>query len=62
MVQLLGFKNGVFPAGELAASVEAWTAVLGQEPAFVGKDFAVFTGDGAEIGLAWRCVPDDELL
>ena len=52
MGQLLGFKNVVFPARDLATSVEAWTAVLEQEPAFVGKDFAVFTGDGAEIGLS----------
>jgi hypothetical protein len=52
MGQLLGFKNVVFPARDLAAGVDAWTAVLGQEPAFVGEDFAVFTGDGAEIGLS----------
>lgn len=52
MGQLLGFKNVVFPARDLAASVDAWTAVLGQEPAFVGEDFAVFTGAGAEVGLS----------
>ena len=52
MGQLLGFKNVVFPARDLAASVDAWTAVLGQDPAFVGEDFAVFTGAGAEVGLS----------
>lgn len=52
MGQLLGFKNVVFPARNLAMSVDAWTAVLGQEPAFVGDDFAVFTGAGAEVGLS----------
>ncbi len=52
MSQLLGFKNVVFPAQDLSRSVEAWTAVLGRGPAFVGDDFAVFTGDGAEIGLS----------
>ena len=52
MGQLLGFKNVVFPARDLATSLEAWTALLGQEPAFVGDDFAVFTGDGVEIGLS----------
>jgi catechol 2,3-dioxygenase-like lactoylglutathione lyase family enzyme len=52
MGQLLGFKNVVFPARDLATSVDAWTAVLGQEPAFVGEDFAVFTGAGAEVGLS----------
>jgi hypothetical protein len=52
MGQLLGFKNVVFPAQDLATSVDAWTAVLGQEPAFVGEDFAAFTGAGAEVGLS----------
>ena len=52
MGHLLGFKNVVFPARDLRASVDAWRSVLGQEPAFVGEDFAVFTGDGAEIGLS----------
>jgi catechol 2,3-dioxygenase-like lactoylglutathione lyase family enzyme len=52
MGQLLGFKNVVFPARNLAMSVDAWTAVLGQEPAYVGDDFAVFTGAGAEVGLS----------
>jgi hypothetical protein len=51
MGELLGFKNVVFPARDLPASVAAWTAVLGREPAFVGEDFAVFAGDGVEIGL-----------
>ena len=46
------FQECGLPARDAAASVEAWTAVLGQEPAFVGEDFAVFTGDGAEIGLS----------
>jgi hypothetical protein len=51
MAQLRGFKNVVFPARDLSTSVAAWTAVLGREPAFVGDDFAVFTGGGLEVGL-----------
>ena len=46
-----GFANVVFPARDLAAGVAAWTAMLGQEPAFVGDDFAAFSGNGVEVGL-----------
>ena len=35
-----------------AASVEAWTAVLGQEPAFVGEDSPYSRATDAEIGLS----------
>jgi catechol 2,3-dioxygenase-like lactoylglutathione lyase family enzyme len=49
--ELKGFSNVVFPARDLAAGVAAWSAVLGQEPAFVGEDFAAFSGQGIEIGL-----------
>ena len=51
MGELKGFANVVFPARDLEAGVAAWTAVLGREPAFVGEDFAVFIGDGVEVGL-----------
>jgi catechol 2,3-dioxygenase-like lactoylglutathione lyase family enzyme len=52
MSELKGFANVVFPARDLEASVAAWRAVLNREPAFVGDDFAVFSGDGVEIGLS----------
>ena len=48
---LNGFANVVFPTSDLKGSVTAWTELLGQGPAFVGGDFAVFSGDGVEIGL-----------
>jgi len=51
MSELKGFANVVFPARDLAAGVAAWSAMLGREPAFVGDDFAAFTGDGVEVGL-----------
>jgi catechol 2,3-dioxygenase-like lactoylglutathione lyase family enzyme len=51
MGDLKGFANVVFPARDLEAGIAAWTAVLGEEPAFKGPDFAVFTGGGVEIGL-----------
>ena len=51
MSELKGFANVVFPARDLAAGVSAWSAMLGREPAFVGADFAAFTGDGVEVGL-----------
>jgi catechol 2,3-dioxygenase-like lactoylglutathione lyase family enzyme len=51
MGDLKGFANVVFPARDLEAGIAAWTAVLGEEPAFTGPDFAVFTGGGVEIGL-----------
>ena len=51
MGELQGFANVVFPARDLNAGVAAWTALLGQEPAFVGEDFAAFSGAGIEIGL-----------
>ncbi len=51
MSELKGFANVVFPARDLAAGVAAWSAMLSREPAFVGDDFAAFTGDGVEVGL-----------
>ena len=51
MGHIQGFSNVVVPARELASSIAAWTALLGQEPAFQGDDFALFTGQGVEIGL-----------
>jgi predicted enzyme related to lactoylglutathione lyase len=51
MGELKGFANVVFPARDLNVAVEAWSAMLGQEPAFVGDDFAAFSGGGVEIGL-----------
>jgi catechol 2,3-dioxygenase-like lactoylglutathione lyase family enzyme len=51
MSELKGFANVVFPARDLAAGVAAWSAMLGREPAFVGDDFAAFTGDGVAVGL-----------
>lgn len=50
MSELKGFANVVFPARDLAAGVAAWSAILGREPAFVGEDFAAFTG-GVDVGL-----------
>ena len=51
MSELKGFANVVFPARDLAAGVAAWSAMLSSEPAFVGEDFAAFTGDGVDVGL-----------
>ena len=51
MGKVKGFANVVFPARDLDAGVAAWTVMLGQEPAFVGDDFAVFSGGGVEVGL-----------
>ena len=51
MGDLKGFANVVFPARDLEAGVAAWSAVLGEGPAFQGPDFAVFTGSGVELGL-----------
>ena len=51
MTRVKGFANVVFPSRDLDAGVAAWTAILAQEPAFVGEDFAVFAGGGVEIGL-----------
>ena len=51
MGDLKGFANVVFPARDLEAGVAAWSAVLGEGPAFQSPDFAVFTGRGVELGL-----------
>ena len=51
MGEVTGFANVVFPARDLALGVASWTAMLGQEPAFVGDDFAAFTGNGVGVGL-----------
>ena len=50
MSEIKGFANVVFPARDLEAGVSAWTAMLGREPAFVGDDFAAFSGAGVEVG------------
>ncbi|GIH02087.1 hypothetical protein Rhe02_01540 [Rhizocola hellebori] len=52
MSQFKGFANVVYPTDDLQASVAAWTAILDQEPAFVGDDFAGFTGKGVEVALS----------
>ncbi len=52
MGELKGFANVVFPARDLEPAVAAWTAMLGAEPAFVGGDFAAFSGGGVEVGLS----------
>ena len=62
MGQLKGFANVVFPALDLGAGVSAWTAMLDQEPAFVGDDFAVFGGDGIEVGLTAKPWVDHPLV
>jgi catechol 2,3-dioxygenase-like lactoylglutathione lyase family enzyme len=49
--EVKGFARVVFPARDLSAGVAAWTGMLGREPAFVGDDFAVFSGEGVEVGL-----------
>lgn len=51
MARLTGFGNVVLPARDLSASISAWTALLGQGPAFQTDDFAAFSGNGVEIGL-----------
>ena len=51
MGDLKAFANVVFPARDLEAGIAAWSAILGESPAFQGTDFAVFTGGGADIGL-----------
>ena len=51
MGRIQGFGNVVIPARDLEAGIAAWSAVLGQSPAFQGDDFALFTGQGVEIGL-----------
>ena len=49
---LQGVRAVVLPARDLAASVTAWTAMLGQEPAYQTADFAAFVDSGVEIGLS----------
>ena len=62
MTEIQGFANVVFPARDLDAGVAAWTAILAQEPAFVGEDFAVFAGGGVEIGLTALPWVDEPLV
>ncbi len=62
MSELKGFANVIFPAQDLAAGVAAWSAMLGHEPAFVGEDFAAFTGDGVEVGLTAKPWVDHPLV
>ena len=54
MSELRGFASVVYPTHDLDAGVAAWSEVLGQKPAFVGADFAAFTGDGVDLGLTSR--------
>jgi catechol 2,3-dioxygenase-like lactoylglutathione lyase family enzyme len=51
MGHIKGFHNVVVPARDLERGIAAWSAVLGQAPAFQGPDFALFTGQGVELGL-----------
>ena len=62
MGHIQGFGNVVVPARDLQASIAAWTAVLGQDPAFQGDDFALFTGQGVEIGLTSKPWADFPLV
>lgn len=50
MGEVKSFANVVFPARDLEAGVAAWTAMLGQEPVFVGDDFAAFSGRESSSG------------
>ena len=46
-----GFANVVFPARDLDAGVAAWTAILDQEPAFVGdRDFGSSAATASRSG------------
>ena len=57
MSELKSFGNVVFPVPDIETGVAAWSSMLDREPAFVGADFAAFSGDGLEIGLtAAPCV------
>ena len=60
--EIKGFASVVFPARDLGAGVTAWRALLAQEPAFVGEDFAVFSGGGVEIGLTALPWVDEPLV
>ena len=62
MGHIVGFGNVVVPARDLAASIAAWTALLGQGPTFQGDDFALFTGGGVEIGLTSKPWVDYSLV
>jgi hypothetical protein len=59
---LHGFASVVFPARDLERAVAAWTAMLGAGPAFVGPDFAAFSGNGVEVGLSARPWVEDPLV
>ncbi|HEX6867423.1 MAG TPA: hypothetical protein VF119_01395 [Candidatus Limnocylindrales bacterium] len=62
MGHIQGFGNVVIPARDLEAGIAAWSAVLGQSPAFQGDDFALFTGQGVEIGLTSKPWADFPLV
>lgn len=50
----------VFPARDLDASIEFWSAALGRKPAFQTDDFASFDAGSVSIGLTqapWRDEP-----
>lgn len=51
MGPLKGFSNVVFPVKDLDVSIAAWTALLGQDPAYQGPDYAGFSHAGIDIGL-----------
>jgi catechol 2,3-dioxygenase-like lactoylglutathione lyase family enzyme len=61
-MEIKGFANVVLPARDLQTSITAWSALLDQAPAFQGDDFAVFTGNGAEIGLSSKPWVDHPLV
>ena len=45
---LKGLANVVYPARDLDRAVAAWAEMLGAEPAFVGDDFAAFSGTASK--------------
>jgi catechol 2,3-dioxygenase-like lactoylglutathione lyase family enzyme len=62
MMDIKGFANVVLPARDLETSIAAWSALLQQPPAFQGDDFAVFMGNGAEVGLTSKPWVDHPLV
>ncbi|MFB7615417.1 VOC family protein [Kitasatospora sp. NPDC056181] len=52
MSELDGVHLVVYPARDLGAGIEAWTAVLGRGPVFQNADYATFADGGVEIGLS----------
>jgi catechol 2,3-dioxygenase-like lactoylglutathione lyase family enzyme len=62
MSHIKGFGNVVLPARDLQPSIATWSALLGQAPAFQGDDFAIFTGQGIEMGLSSKPWVDHPLV